>query len=86
MGFLRRHACGGCFFSEQATARVRKLVQIYNIYASASALPACLSQIFHTNFPQANLTMKPTSQDYKSHETKKTKNKKKQKKTRLQDP
>ena len=74
-------------YTEQATTRVRQLAQIYNIYASASALPTCLSQIFDTNFPQANLTMKPTNQDYKSHETKKTrKPKKKKKKTRLQDP
>ena len=60
---------------------VRQLAQIYNIYASASALPACLSQIFDKNIPQANLTMKPTNQGYKSHETKtKQENPKKQKK------
>ena len=51
--------------TEQATTRVRKLEQTYNIYASASALPACLSHIFDTNFPQANLTMKPTNQNWK---------------------
>ena len=62
---------GPSMFSEQATTRVRQLAQIYDIYASASALPACLSQIIDTNFPQTNLTMKPTNQDCKTHETKK---------------
>ena len=31
---------------EHATTGVRKFVQIYSIYASASALPACFSQIY----------------------------------------
>ena len=68
--------------TEQATTRVRQLAQIYNIYASASALPACLSQIFDTNFPQANLTMKPQT---KITRAMKPKRPRKPKKTKKQD-